>query len=88
MISARSRLTSVFSANPASLDAEEFREMADHTIVGHQIVTGVQFPWPSIPEIVRWHHERSDGSGYPDGLLPKMYPCRCASSAWPTLSMP
>jgi putative nucleotidyltransferase with HDIG domain len=54
---------------PSSLDAEEFREMADHTIVGHQIVTGVQFPWPRVPEIVRWHHERSDGSGYPDGLL-------------------
>jgi putative nucleotidyltransferase with HDIG domain len=54
---------------PSSLDAEEFREMADHTIVGHQIVSGVQFPWPRIPEIVRWHHERNDGSGYPDGLL-------------------
>jgi putative nucleotidyltransferase with HDIG domain len=54
---------------PTSLDAEEFREMADHTIVGHQIVSGVQFPWPRIPEIVRWHHERNDGSGYPDGLL-------------------
>jgi putative nucleotidyltransferase with HDIG domain len=51
-----------------SLDAEEFREMADHTLVGHQIVTGVQFPWPSIPESVRSHHERGDGSGYPDGL--------------------
>ena len=54
---------------PTSLDAEEFREMADHTVVGHQIVTGVQFPWPRIPEIVRSHHERGDGSGYPDGLM-------------------
>ena len=54
---------------PTTLDPEEFREMADHTTVGHQIVTGVQFPWPRIPEIVRWHHERADGSGYPDGLL-------------------
>src|SRR6266403_1578121 len=54
---------------PSSLDPEEFREMADHTVVGHQIVSNVQFPWPQIPEIVRWHHERSDGSGYPDGLL-------------------
>ncbi len=53
---------------PGALDPEEFREMADHTTVGHQIVTGVQFPWPRIPEVVRWHHERSDGSGYPDGL--------------------
>ena len=52
-----------------TLDAQEFQEMADHTTVGHQIVTGVQFPWPRIPEIVRWHHERADGSGYPDGLL-------------------
>ncbi len=53
---------------PSALDPEEFREMADHTVVGHQIVTGVQFPWPRIPEVVRWHHERNDGSGYPDGL--------------------
>ena len=53
---------------PAALDEDEFREMADHTVVGHQIVSGVQFPWPQIPEIVRSHHERGDGSGYPDGL--------------------
>jgi putative nucleotidyltransferase with HDIG domain len=54
---------------PGALDPSEFRQMADHTLVGHQIVSGVQFPWPRIPEIVRWHHERGDGSGYPDGLL-------------------
>jgi len=54
---------------PGALDAEEFREMADHTTVGHQIVSSVQFPWPRIPEAVRWHHERSDGSGYPDKLF-------------------
>jgi putative nucleotidyltransferase with HDIG domain len=53
---------------PGALDPEEFREMADHTTVGHQIVSSVQFPWPKIPETVRWHHERSDGSGYPDKL--------------------
>ena len=55
-------------SKPSSLNAEEFREMADHTVVGHQIVSNVQFPWPQIPEIVRWHHERGDGTGYPDGL--------------------
>jgi putative nucleotidyltransferase with HDIG domain len=53
---------------PGALDAEEFREMADHTTVGHEIVSSVQFPWPKIPEAVRWHHERCDGSGYPDRL--------------------
>ncbi len=52
----------------SKLDAVESREMQDHTVVGHQIVSHVQFPWPQIPEIVRWHHERGDGSGYPDGL--------------------
>jgi putative nucleotidyltransferase with HDIG domain len=55
-------------SKPSALDPEEFREMADHTTVGHQIVSTVQFPWPKIPEAVRWHHERSDGSGYPDKL--------------------
>lgn len=50
------------------LDEEEFQEMADHTTVGHQIVQGVEFPWPKIPEAVRWHHERADGSGYPDKI--------------------
>ncbi len=55
---------------PAALDASEFKEMIDHTIVGHQIVQGVEFPWPRIPEVVRSHHERSDRSGYPDHLGP------------------
>ena len=53
---------------PSQLDAEESLAMRDHTIIGHEIVSHVQFPWPQIPEIVRWHHERGDGSGYPDGL--------------------
>ena len=58
----------------SALDPEEFREMADHTTVGHQIVRSVQFPWPKIPETVRWHHERSDGSGYPDKLTQEEVP--------------
>jgi HD-GYP domain-containing protein (c-di-GMP phosphodiesterase class II) len=57
----------IFS-KPSALDDEEFREMADHTVIGHRIVAGVEFPWPKIPEVVRWHHERADGSGYPDHL--------------------
>lgn len=53
---------------PTALDPDEFRQMADHTLVGHQIVSGVEFPWPRLPEVVRWHHERCDGTGYPDRL--------------------
>ncbi len=53
---------------PSALDADEFRAMADHTLVGYNIVKDVQFPWPQVTEIVRGHHERGDGSGYPDGL--------------------
>ena len=52
----------------SALDAAEFREMAGHTTVGYDIVKDLQFPWPKIAEIVRGHHERGDGSGYPDGL--------------------
>jgi putative nucleotidyltransferase with HDIG domain len=55
-------------AKPAALEPGEFREVMDHTTIGHQIVHGIQFPWPQIPEIVRWHHERADGTGYPDRL--------------------
>jgi putative nucleotidyltransferase with HDIG domain len=51
-----------------TLDTGEFQEMAEHTLVGHKIVAGVEFPWPQIPEVVRSHHERADGSGYPDRL--------------------
>ena len=61
-------------AKPGALDPEEFREMADHTVVGHQIVSSVEFPWPKIHEAVRWHHERSDGSGYPDALAGEELP--------------
>ena len=57
----------IFS-KPGKLEPNEFREMADHTTVGYQIVQGVEFPWPEIPSAVRSHHERADGSGYPDKL--------------------
>ena len=55
-------------SKPGALEPGEFQEMADHTVQGHRIVSTVQFPWPRIPEVVRSHHERADGSGYPDHL--------------------
>jgi hypothetical protein len=41
--------------------------MKSHTLVGAQILGRVEFPYPIVP-IVRNHHERWDGKGYPDGL--------------------
>jgi diguanylate cyclase (GGDEF)-like protein/putative nucleotidyltransferase with HDIG domain len=52
---------------PGRLTPEEFEKMKIHTIVGAEILQRVAFPYPVAP-IVRSHHERWDGTGYPDGL--------------------
>jgi diguanylate cyclase (GGDEF)-like protein/putative nucleotidyltransferase with HDIG domain len=52
---------------PGKLTAEEFEKMKIHPVVGAEILERVQFPYPVVP-IVRAHHEKWDGSGYPNGL--------------------
>lgn len=52
---------------PGKLTPEEFDQMKLHTIIGAKILGRVEFPYPIVP-IVRSHHERWDGRGYPDGL--------------------
>jgi putative nucleotidyltransferase with HDIG domain len=52
---------------PGKLTAAEFEKMKMHTIIGAQILGRVEFPYPVVP-VVRHHHERWDGKGYPDGL--------------------
>lgn len=52
---------------PGKLTATEFEKMKLHTIAGAQILSRVEFPYPIVP-VVRHHHERWDGKGYPDGL--------------------
>ncbi|HLG14109.1 MAG TPA: HD domain-containing phosphohydrolase [Blastocatellia bacterium] len=52
---------------PGKLTAAEFEKMKIHTVVGAQILERVGFPYPVVP-IVRHHHERWDGNGYPDEL--------------------
>jgi diguanylate cyclase (GGDEF)-like protein/putative nucleotidyltransferase with HDIG domain len=52
---------------PGRLTPEEFEKMKIHPIVGAEILQRVAFPYPVAP-IVRAHHERWDGAGYPDGL--------------------
>src|SRR5580693_2385595 len=52
---------------PGRLTQAEFEKMKVHPMVGAEILERVAFPYPVAP-IVRSHHERWDGSGYPDGL--------------------
>lgn len=54
-------------SKPGKLTPEEFDKMKVHPIVGAEILEQVHFPYPVAP-IVRSHHEKWDGSGYPDGL--------------------
>lgn len=52
---------------PGKLTPEEFEKMKVHPLVGAEILERVAFPYPVAP-IVRSHHERWDGTGYPEGL--------------------
>jgi diguanylate cyclase (GGDEF)-like protein/putative nucleotidyltransferase with HDIG domain len=54
-------------SKPGRLTPEEFEKMKIHPVVGAEILERVRFPYPVVP-IVRAHHERWDGSGYPFGL--------------------
>ncbi len=54
-------------SKPGQLTQEEFEKMKIHPAVGAEILERVQFPYPVAP-IVKCHHERWDGGGYPEGL--------------------
>jgi diguanylate cyclase (GGDEF)-like protein/putative nucleotidyltransferase with HDIG domain len=54
-------------SKPGRLTPEEFEKMKIHPVVGAEILARVHFPYPVVP-IVRSHHEKWDGTGYPDSL--------------------
>jgi diguanylate cyclase (GGDEF)-like protein/putative nucleotidyltransferase with HDIG domain len=60
-------------SKPGRLTPEEFEKMKIHPIVGSEILDRVEFPYPVVP-IVRSHHEKWDGTGYPDGLKREAIP--------------
>ena len=60
-------------SKPGRLTPEEFEKMKVHPLVGAEILERVAFPYAVAP-IVRSHHERWDGSGYPDGLRAEEIP--------------
>ena len=52
---------------PGRLSKQEFEKIKLHAAAGDEILQNVQFPYPAA-KLVRFHHERWDGLGYPDGL--------------------
>lgn len=55
-------------SKPGRITEHEFGIIKSHPQVGFEILKDIEFPWP-IAQIVLQHHERMDGSGYPQGLL-------------------
>lgn len=57
-------------SKPGQISEDEFAMIRTHPNVGHDILKTIEFPWP-VAQIVFQHHERMDGSGYPQGLSGK-----------------
>jgi len=58
---------------PGALTKEEFEKVKEHSVVGEKIVRPLRFS-DDVAPIVRGHHERYDGKGYPDGLAGEKIP--------------
>jgi HD-GYP domain-containing protein (c-di-GMP phosphodiesterase class II) len=54
-------------SKPGRLTDLERALVKQHPVVGARLLDGIEFEWP-IQAIIRQHHERMDGSGYPEGL--------------------
>lgn len=50
------------------LDDEEYGRLKQHPMIGEQILRPLLHDRPTVLAVVRWHHERFDGRGFPDGL--------------------
>jgi len=66
-------ISDVILQKPARLTAQEREIVQAHPLLGVHILEAVELPWPIRPA-VRGHHERMDGSGYPDGLIGEEIP--------------
>jgi HD-GYP domain-containing protein (c-di-GMP phosphodiesterase class II) len=58
---------------PGPLTEEEWEIMRTHPTIGERMLKDVDFLAPAL-QVVRWHHERWDGKGYPDGLREDQIP--------------
>ena len=59
---------------PGALTAEEFRQITEHPLLGERMLSPLAHESPDVLRIVRSHHERLDGRGFPDGLRGEKIP--------------
>jgi putative nucleotidyltransferase with HDIG domain len=59
---------------PGTLTDEEFRQITEHPVLGERMLLPLARESPDVLRIVRSHHERLDGRGFPDGLRGEMIP--------------
>ena len=59
---------------PGTLTAEEFRQITEHPLLGERMLSPLAQESPDVLRIVRSHHERLDGRGFPDGLRGEKIP--------------
>lgn len=60
--------------SPERFNAKESKEMSRHPTAGYEILARINHPYAEIPLMARYHHERMDGNGYPDGLKGEQIP--------------
>lgn len=59
---------------PYRINAKESAELSKHPVVGHEILKPIEHPYADVPLAAKYHHERLDGRGYPDGLMDREIP--------------
>ena len=59
---------------PYRIDAKQSKELNRHPAAGFEILSPIHHPYADIPLMAKYHHERMDGRGYPDGLTDLQIP--------------
>ncbi len=59
---------------PYRINAKESAELNKHPAVGYEILAPIHHPYTDVPLAAKYHHERLDGHGYPDGLYDRQIP--------------
>ncbi|HEX8289946.1 MAG TPA: HD-GYP domain-containing protein [Pyrinomonadaceae bacterium] len=59
---------------PYRINAKESAELSKHPTIGYEILLPIHHPYTDVPLAAKYHHERLDGRGYPDGLYDKEIP--------------